>query len=67
MGAQSMWQNKGTLGHLYRRLSAQKGAKKANKAIARKIAIIFYNMVKNQTEYDKIKIQIDIERQRDKK
>ena len=67
MGAQGMWQNKGTLGHLYYRLSAQKGAKKANKAIARKIAIIFYNMVKNQTEYDKIKIQIDIERQRDKK
>ncbi len=29
MAAQTMWQNKGSLGHLYRRLSAQKGSKKA--------------------------------------
>ena len=67
MGAQSMWQNKGSLGHLYRRLSAQKGVKKANKAVARKIAIIFYNMIKNQTEYDENKMQVNIERQRSKK
>lgn len=67
LGAQSMWQNKGSLGHLYRRLSTQKGAKKANKAVARKMAIVFYNMVKNQTEYDKSKLQVDIERQRAKK
>ncbi len=67
MAAQSMWQNKGSLGHLYRRLSAQKGSKKANKAIARKLAVIFYNMVKNQTEYDKKKLQINTERQRVKR
>lgn len=67
MAAQSMWQNKGSLGHLYRRLSAQKGPKKANKAIARKLAVIFYHMVKNKTEYDKNKLQTNTERQRAKR
>ena len=67
MAAQTMWQNKGSLGHLYRRLSAQKGSKKAIKAIARKLSVIFYHMVRNKTEYDKNKLQIDIERQRAKK
>lgn len=67
MAAQSMWQNKGSLGHLYRRLSAQKGSRKANKAIARKLAVIFYHMVKNKTEYDKNKLQVNTERQRAKR
>jgi transposase len=67
LAAQTMWQNKGPLGHLYRRLSAQKGSKKAIKAIARKLAVIFYHMVRNQTEYDNKKLQIDTERQRAKK
>ena len=67
MAAQTMWQNKGSLGHLYRRLSAQKGSKKANKAVARKLAVIFYHMVKNKTEYDKNKLQVNIERQRAKR
>lgn len=67
MAAQTMWQNKGSLGHLYRRLSAQKGSKKAIKAIARKLAVIFYHMVKNKTEYDKNKLQINTERQRAKR
>jgi len=67
MAAQTMWQNKGSLGHLYRRLSAQKGSKKAIKAIARKLAVIFYHMVKNKTRYDKNKLQINTERQRAKR
>lgn len=67
MAAQSMWQNKGSLGHLYRRLSAQKGSKKAIKAIARKLAVIFYYMLKNKTEYDKNKLQVNTERQRAKR
>ena len=67
MAAQTMWQNKGSLGHLYRRLSAQKGSKKSNKAIARKLAVIFYHMVKNKTEYDKNKLQVNTERQRAKR
>lgn len=59
LAAQTMWQNKGALGHLYRRLSAQKGSKKANKAVARKLAVIFYTMIKNKSEYDKDKMQIN--------
>lgn len=60
LAAQTMWQNKGALGHLYKRLSAQKGSKKANKAVARKLAVIFYTMVKNKSEYDKDKMRIDM-------
>lgn len=51
MAAQTLWQNKGPLGHLYRRLS-YKGSDKAIKAVARRLAVIFYNMVKKQTMYD---------------
>lgn len=67
MAAQSMWKHKGSLGHLYRGLSAQKGSKKASKAVARKLAVIFYHMVKNKTAYDKSKLQVNVERQRAKK
>ncbi len=41
MAAQTMWQNKGVLGQLYRRLSYTKGSKKAIKAVARRLAVIF--------------------------
>ena len=67
LAARTMHKQKGPLGHLYRRLSAQKGSKKANKALARKLAVIFYNMVKNQTEYDKSKLKVDNERQKAKR
>ncbi len=67
MAAQTMWQNKGSLGQLYRRLSAQKGSRKAFKAIARKLLVIFYHMVKNKTQYDKKKVPVDTARQRAKK
>lgn len=67
MAAQTMWQNKGALGQLYRRLSAQKGSKKAIKAVARRLAIIFYNMVKNKTEFDASRLQIDTEKQQARK
>ena len=63
MAAQSMWKHKGSLGQLYRRLSAQKGSKKAIKAIARKLAVIFYTIIKNSQEYDKSKQQVDTEKQ----
>ncbi|MFH0865101.1 MAG: IS110 family transposase [Bacteroidota bacterium] len=66
MAAQTMWQNKGTLGRLYRRLSAQKGAKKAIKAIARRLAVIFYNMIKNKTDFDANRLNIDTEKQQAK-
>lgn len=67
LAAQTMWQNKGPLGQLYRRLAAQKGSKKANKALARKLAVIFYNMVKNQSEYDKSRLAMDTERQQQRR
>jgi len=63
LAAQTMWQNKGPLGQLYRRLSYQKGSKKAIKAIARKLAVIFYNMLKNKTEYERSQLQIDTKKQ----
>lgn len=52
MAAQTMWQQKGPLGQLYRRLAGKKGSPKAIKAVARRLAIIFYNMLKKQTAYD---------------
>jgi len=67
MAAQTMWQHKGSLGNLYRRLSHTKGSKKAIKAVARRLAVIFYNMVKKQTSYDPKKVVIDEEKLRSKK
>jgi transposase len=59
MAAQTMWQQKGTLGHLYRRLAHTKGSKKAIKAVARRLAVIFYNMIKKQTAYDPKIVALD--------
>jgi transposase len=59
MAAQTLWKHKGTLGRLYRRLAAQKGSAKAIKALARKLAVILYNMIKNKTEFDATKLEID--------
>ena len=61
MAAQTMWQNKGVLGHLYRRLSASKGSKKAIKAVARRLAVIFYNTIKKKTSYDPKIVALDQE------
>lgn len=67
MAAQTMWQSKSSLGGLYRRLSHTKGSKKAIKAVARRLAIIFYNMIKKQTQYNPKIIVLDEERLRIKK
>ena len=61
MAAQTMWQNKGVLSHLYRRLSASKGSKKAIKAVARRLAVIFYNTIKKKTSYDPKIVALDQE------
>lgn len=45
IAANCLWQSKGPLGQQYRKLAATKGSAKAIKAVARKIAVIFYNMV----------------------
>jgi transposase len=67
LAAQTMWQHKGLLGSLYRRLSHTKGSKKAIKAVARRLAIIFYHMVKKQTNYDPRKVMLDEEKLRRRK
>jgi hypothetical protein len=67
LAAQTMWQSKGSLGSLYRRLSHTKGSKKAIKAVARRLAVIFYNMVKKQTKYDRRIVVLDEEKLRAKK
>ncbi|MFI5140677.1 MAG: IS110 family transposase, partial [Sphingobacteriales bacterium] len=64
LAAQSLWRHKGIFGKLYRRLAAQKGSAKAIKAIARKLAIIIYNMIKNKSEFDPAKVQFDSDRER---
>ena len=40
------------LGGLYRRLSIQKSSKVAIKAVARKLAVIFWNMMVKKTEFN---------------
>jgi transposase len=67
LAAQTMWKHKGALGQLYRRLAAQKGSKKAIKAVARRLAVIFYTIVKYKKEYDKSRLQVDAEKQKLKK
>lgn len=53
MAAFSLSNSKSGLGAFYRRLRARIGAPKAINATARKLAIIFYKMLKNKTEYRK--------------
>jgi hypothetical protein len=67
MAANSLWQSKGPLGRLYRKLAATKGKAKAIKAVARRIAVIFYNMVLKKEAFDVKKVQQDTAVQEAKK
>ena len=51
MAASTLWNSKNALGDFYRRIRSRCGPKKANIATARKLAIIFYNMVKKQEKF----------------
>ena len=51
MAAQSLKNSSCYLGKFYRRIKAKAGAPKAITATARKLAVIFYNMVTRQEEY----------------
>jgi len=53
MAAFSLSNSKSGLGAFYRRLRARIGAPKAINATARKLAVIFYKMLKSKTEYKK--------------
>lgn len=67
LAANSLWQSKGPLGQQYKKLAASKGSAKAIKAVARKIAIILYNMVLKQQAYDATKVQQNVELQKARK
>jgi hypothetical protein len=51
MCAQSLHGSKSPLGCLYRKLPVRKGPKAAVKAVARKLAVLLYTLIKNGTEY----------------
>jgi transposase len=52
LSAHSLSGSNCALGVLYRRLSNKNGPKTANKAVARKLAVLVYTLIKNQSEYD---------------
>jgi len=52
VAAQSLDHTKGPLGDHYRRIKARAGAPKAVVALARKLAIIYYQMVRNQEAFN---------------
>jgi hypothetical protein len=52
MAAYSLDRSSTPLGGYLRRMKAKLGPKAAHTATAHKIAVIFYTMIKNQTEYD---------------
>jgi hypothetical protein len=53
LAAQSISQGKSSLSVLYKRPAVKKGPKTANKAVARKLAVLFYTLLKNHQEYDR--------------
>jgi transposase len=57
MGANSLWNAKNALGDFYRRIKSRSGPAKAVIATARKIAIIFYNMVSKQIDFTPIALE----------
>lgn len=67
LAAHCLWQSKGPMGQQYRKLASTKGSKKAIKAIARKLAVIFYHMVLRKTPFDATKVQPDVEQQKARK
>ena len=67
LAAHCLWQSKGPIGQQYRRLAATKGSKKAIKAIARRLAVIFYHMVLNKQAFDATRVQPNIQQQKARK
>ena len=54
--AYSLSSGKGVFGQKYRSLKVRKSGKKANKAIARQLAVIFYHVVTKKEPYDEQKV-----------
>jgi transposase len=57
LAARSLHSSKSYLGALYRRLSHRKGPSTAIKAVARKLAVIFYKMVTEKTSFIKTEVE----------
>jgi len=49
--------SKGYFGQFYRSLKVRKSGKKANKALARKLAVLFYHVVTRKEPYDEQKVR----------
>jgi len=67
MAAQSVWNSKTPLGYLYRRLALTKGSRKAIKAVARRLSVIFYHMLRRKVDYDPTIVSENIELQKAKR
>ncbi len=67
MAAYSNQRSDNVLGHYYRRLKSRNGPLVATKATARKLALIFFNMLTKQCEFDPIPTQEYHQRFRDQK
>jgi hypothetical protein len=64
LAAHSLYRSDSPLGNFLRRMKSKLGPAAATTATARKIAIIFYTMVKNQMEYDEtLTAKLDAQRQ----
>jgi transposase len=64
LAAYGLHRSQSLLGGYFRRMKAKLGPAAAITATARKIAVIFYTMVKNQVEYDETKwLRLDTHRQ----
>ncbi len=57
LAAQSLHSSKCYLGYYFRKIGYKRGNPVAIKAVARKLAIIFYNMLNQRQEYNKINIE----------
>ena len=65
LAAYGLHRSQSMLGNYLRRMKAKLGPPAAITATARKIAVIFYTMIKNQQEYDDTKwAQLDTQRQK---
>lgn len=62
LAARSLHSSQHHLGVLYRRISYKKGAATAVKAVARKLAVIFYQMVRKKTDYQPVTAITGMER-----
>jgi len=54
--AYSLQNSKTYFGNFYRSLKMRSNGKNANKAVAHKLSVIFYNMITRQEEYDESKV-----------